>query len=95
MDTRQQLSNLSAKMDKLLLNSKKAITIEELSEKYGLSKSTIYKLTSTGRIPFYKPTGKKIYFDSNEIEKWLLSNRNKTIEEINADADTYVTLNPL
>jgi len=58
----------------------------------GLSKSYLYKLTSTGGIPCYKPQGKHIYFSKQEIDKWLLKNRKATIEEIENQAVTYVNL---
>ena len=44
----------------------------------GLSKSTIYKLTSTGKIPHNSPTGKIIFFDKDEVDSWLLSNKNES-----------------
>ena len=39
----------------------------------GLKKSTIYKMTSTGEIPFSKPSGKLI-FVSQDLLKWIESN---------------------
>lgn len=77
-----------------LLRSQKAVfNFDDVSKFTGLSKSHLYKLTSKGKIPHYKPNGKYIFFDRLEIEKWLLSNRIKTIDEIDAEASTYVTLN--
>lgn len=81
---------------KLLLKAnvnKKALTLEEVAAYTGLSKSYLYKLTSTGGIPCYKPRSKMVYFDRDEIDTWLLQNRIKTKEEIEAEAATYVTLN--
>jgi len=73
--------------------NKKALTLEEVAAYTGISKSYLYKLTSTGGIPFYKPRSKMVYFDRDEIDIWLLKNRVKTKEEIEAEAATYVTLN--
>lgn len=39
----------------------------------GLKKSTIYKMTSTGEIPFSKPSGKLI-FVTKDLYKWIQSN---------------------
>lgn len=39
----------------------------------GLKKSTIYKMTSTGEIPFSKPSGKLI-FVSKDLYEWIESN---------------------
>ena len=50
-------------------------------------------MTSTGGIPCYKPHGKNIYFDKQEIDGWLLQNRKATTEELDNLASTIVTLN--
>ncbi len=58
---------------------KKVFNITDLHRYTGLSKSTIYKLTSTGKIPCNSPTGKIIFFDKDEIDIWLLSNKNESV----------------
>ena len=58
----------------------------------GLSKSYLYKLTSTGGIPCYKPQGKMVYFNKIEIDGWLLQNRKATNKELEDKASTFVTL---
>ncbi len=55
-----------------------------------VSHSHLYKLTSSGKIPFYKPNGKKIYFNRAELEEWLLRNRNETDTEIEQKAADYL-----
>lgn len=49
----------------------KFITIKEVVEYLGYSVGYLYKLVSKKEIPFYQPTGSKILFDKNEIEKWV------------------------
>ena len=58
--------------------TKKILTLEEATQFLGYSKSTIYKLTSSGILPFSKPNGKKIYFERDLLEKWMLSNKTKS-----------------
>lgn len=70
----------------LFQRSDKPLTLNELAHYTGLSKSTIYKLTSEGKIPHYKPCGKIIYFDKKEVDKWLLNNRVKANNEIEKEA---------
>lgn len=53
---------------------KNVLTFEELCEYIGMSKSYVYKLTSSGQIPHYKPLGKHMFFKKDEIDNWLLSN---------------------
>ena len=78
----------------MLLGTKKVFTLEELASYSGLSKSYLYKLTSTKQIPHYKPNGKHIYFDRDEINSWLLRNEVITAAQQDIDSATYVTLNP-
>tara|TARA_R110002124_G_scaffold168689_3_gene336285 strand:- start:112 stop:357 length:246 start_codon:yes stop_codon:yes gene_type:complete len=47
------------------LNSKKA------AEFLGISKSTLYKLTSKREINYSKPGGKLIYFQKKDLEDYL------------------------
>lgn len=58
-----------------LLLSKNVLTFNDLALFTGMAKSTLYKLTSKGEIPFYRPTGKHLYFDKAEIENWLKTNK--------------------
>ena len=83
-----RLSNIES----LLFAQKSVLNIDEVVGLTGLSKSTIYKMTCTGLIPHYKKA-KHLFFDRKEIESWLKSNRIKSLEEIEQEASTYVTLN--
>lgn len=66
-----------------LLAAKQVLTFDDVAILTGLSKSTLYKLTSQGKIPHYKPSGKMVYFDRKELEKWLRQNSNITTNPIN------------
>jgi len=50
----------------------KLLTIEELAIKLGISKGSLYNMTSKQAIPFVK-IGKRIRFDEQEIDKWVLN----------------------
>jgi excisionase family DNA binding protein len=71
---------------------KKILNLDELATYTGISKSYLYKLTSQGIIPHSKPFGKMIFFDKEEIDKFLLSNKIKLASEIETEAATFVTL---
>jgi excisionase family DNA binding protein len=70
--------------------NKKVLTFEEAAEYMGMSKSCLYKMTSQKIVPHYKPNGKMIFFDRDELEIFLLSVRVKPQSEIDAEASTYV-----
>lgn len=69
---------------------KNILTFTEACSYTGFSESYMYKLTSGRKIPHSKPNGKKIFFDKELLDKWLLGNPIATAEQINAEAATYV-----
>lgn len=73
-----------------LLAAKNVLDLDDLEILTGLSKSHLYKLTCTHKIPYYKPNGKLIYFNRPEIEEWMLQNRVATEEEIDHAAASYM-----
>ena len=62
-------------------NKKKVLNLNELAEYIGFSKSYVYKLTSQNLIPHSKPNGKAVFFDRDEIDKWLLNNSTITHQQ--------------
>ncbi|MES2387842.1 MAG: helix-turn-helix domain-containing protein [Bacteroidota bacterium] len=47
----------------------------------GLSRSTLYNLTSAHQIPFYKKA-KKLYFKRSELERYVLENKVYSQDEL-------------
>lgn len=93
MEQLEQINERLSSIEKMLLANKAVLSMTEVALYTGLSMSYLYKLTSTGGIPCYKPLGKHIYFKKDEIDQWLLSNRKTPSSEIEQQADTYITLN--
>ncbi|MEZ4909891.1 MAG: helix-turn-helix domain-containing protein [Saprospiraceae bacterium] len=92
MDNLQMIDDRLRNIETLLLSQKTVFNLEELAAYTGQSKSHFYKLTCSGGIPCYKPQGKHIYFNKQEIDQWLLQNRKATIRELDNQAATFVTL---
>ncbi|MEO6707361.1 MAG: helix-turn-helix domain-containing protein [Ginsengibacter sp.] len=67
----------------------KVLSFEQGCEYLGYKKSYVYKMTSSGILPFSKPNNKKIFFDREKLEAWMLSNASKSHEERQIDAATY------
>lgn len=78
------------KIENLLMGQKDVFTFEECCQYTGISKTYMYKLTCTNKIPHSKPHGKTIYFSKEEIDRWLLKNPIKTAEQLEQEAATYV-----
>lgn len=72
---------------------KEILTFEEAIRFTGLSKSHLYKLTSSRRISHFKPHGKLIYFTKSDLEKFLLQNRVSTSDELENKAQAYCMSN--
>jgi excisionase family DNA binding protein len=81
-------------IEKLLLEQqtmqKQVLNFNETCKYLELSQSHLYKLTSTGAIPHYKPNGKKIYFNRTELDNWLLRNRIDSQYEIDQQAANFL-----
>lgn len=72
-----------------LYHKKEVLTFKEGCLYCGIAQSKMYKHTSSNNIPFYKPEGKLIYFRRDELDQWLLRNRQSTIEEREQIATAY------
>jgi excisionase family DNA binding protein len=60
------------------------------AEYLGVAKPTLYSYVSSGKIPFSKPTGKRIFFQKEKLDEWLLQNPHKSNYEIEMDASNYI-----
>ena len=86
----QRLEKLERLIVSQGINSKEVLNLQEACQYLELSQSHIYKLTSAGNIPHYKPNGKKLYFKRSELDTWLLRNRCATQDEIEQQAADYL-----
>ncbi|MBB4035471.1 excisionase family DNA binding protein [Dysgonomonas hofstadii] len=86
-----ELEKRLERIENLLLGQKNVFTFIECCQYTGLSTSYMYKLTCLNKIPYYKPQGKNIYFSKEEIDKWLLKNPIKTVEQIEEEANRLVS----
>ena len=73
-----------------MLAAKNVLSLEDASFITGISKSSLYKMTSKHEIPHYKPNGKFLYFDRKELEDWMKQNRVQTKAEAEQQAINYV-----
>jgi excisionase family DNA binding protein len=72
-----------------LLGAKKMLDVDDMVLLYKIKKSYLYKMTCNRQIPYYKPNGKQIYFDREEIEAWFKRNRVATATETEQAAIAY------
>lgn len=86
-DLKEMISNLRISKP---IEKEEFLNIEEAAEFLNLSVPTIYSKVSRREIPHIK-RGKRLYFSSKELTEFLKSGRVKTIDELEADADAYLT----
>ena len=82
----EELTLKLEKIEQLLLTQKKVLNFNEVMLYTNLSKS----YSSNGGIPCYKPNGKHIYFNKEEIENWLLNNRKISNIELEEISNNYL-----
>jgi len=81
------------RLEKLLIGHKEVLTFDEACDYTGLSRSYLYKLTSSGKIPHSKPNGKMLFFEKKKLVDWLLQNNRKSKQELEAEALAYTNRN--
>ena len=62
--------------------NKEMLSLAEACRYMGISKSTMYKMTSQRKISHFSPGGKLIYLKRTELDAWMQKNRRSTEEEI-------------
>ena len=80
------------KIEKAVLTKEKPfLTLNQVSDYLGISRNTLYQLTSKSQIPHYK-VGKKLMFKVSEIDDWVLNSGNKikSQDEIESEIDTQI-----
>lgn len=70
--------------------TEKLLTIKEASQFLKLTVPTIYSKVSKNELPFMKQ-GKRLYFSSTELMEYIKKGRKKSTEEIQAEADAYLS----
>lgn len=73
----------------LMICQKEILTLDEAAQYTGLTKSTLYKLTSNREIAYSKPKGKMCFFKRTDLDDWMMSNPVATTDEINDRAQAY------
>lgn len=84
----QELLKHMKAISEIAYTIKEFYTIDEASKYLGLSKSTVYKITSNRELTYYKPNGKSIFIKRDDLLKWINRHPVRSMDEINAIAAT-------
>lgn len=82
----KRVRNLEDKFD----SGKEVLTLQEAAQYMGIARSSHYKMTSNQTIPFYRPNGKLIFFEKDDILSWIRRNRVFSTEEIEEEARLHM-----
>lgn len=88
-ELQETIQNLNARvetLENLLYDGKQVLNSEEAAIFLGMARSSLYKMTHRHEIPFYRPNGKVIYFEKEELIKWMRSCRESSEKEIDEAA---------
>lgn len=70
------------------------MNVKEVSSYLSITPSAIYKLTSTREIPHSK-RGKRLYFQKDEINDWIIQHKQYTNDDIERMSSDYLIKNSL
>ena len=65
------------------------MNITQAASYLSLSVQTIYSKTSLRQLPHLKK-GKRLYFERDALDSWLLEGKKKTVNELIAETDEYL-----
>ena len=82
----KRVRNLEDKFD----SGKEVLTLQEAAQYMGIARSSLYKMTSSQTIPFYRPNGKLTFFERDDILSWIRRNRVFSTEEIEEEARLHM-----
>ena len=74
------------RLENLCYSAKEVLNLEEASSCLGIAKSTLYKLTGSTSLPYFKPAGKLIFFEKQALLDWVRGAKALSEEELKAEA---------
>ena len=77
-------------LQELMQQTKKVLTLPEAAKFLDFSEGYTYQLVSQGILSCYKPNGKKLYFNREELEKWVFSTKQQSQEEVRQSVEDYL-----
>lgn len=77
-----RLGNIEKMLTEQALAKKEVLNFNEAALFLDLSRSHLYKLTSQKQIPHFCPQGKRLYFKREDLQNWLLRNKQEEEETV-------------
>ena len=81
-----KIFELLKEIKQLIMNQNlELLDLNQAAEYLKLKPSYIYSLIHLKKIPYYKPLGKRVYFDKLELNKWIKESKIKSVDEVEED----------
>lgn len=77
-----ELQERVSRLENLCYTTKDVLNFEEAATFLGVAKSTLYKMTHLGKLPYFKPAGKLIFFEKSALVKWVQGAKALSEDEI-------------
>lgn len=85
-----EIESLKKAIEKSTCLNKEYLTVEEAAFFLGISKSALYKKKGAGKINFYQPGGKMIYFKKSELIQWIKKGKVQSVDEVVSESSNYL-----
>ena len=79
-----KLADIERMLNEQKMFSKDVLTFDEAALYLLVSHTHLYRLTRNGTLPYYKPQGRKRYFNREELNQWVKNGRQDKSETVNA-----------
>jgi len=78
----------------LIKREKPFLTLQEAADYLGVSVNSIYTYVNKRILPYYKPTGRRLYFSIEDLNRFILNRekRRRGQAEIEAQATTQLLI---
>jgi len=90
METELKITKIIALLENQNIQQKAILSFQEALAYLDVSKSFLYKLTSSNSITFFKPSGKLIYFKKSDLDQWVLQNEFQQSSSLEQDLNNYL-----
>ena len=77
-------------LENLSIQGKEYLNVEQASAYLSISKSSLYKLTSSNTVKHYKPNGKVLLFKKSDLNEYIESSYVETIEDYSQKSSSII-----
>lgn len=85
-----QVETYAREQEEMTRFCNKFMNFDQACEYLGVTRSALHTMTCRKKIPYYKPSGRAIYFLENDLLAWIEAKRVKSAAEIESEAAALI-----